>query len=95
MAGSRVRSSWASSVLGDEPTPPAREQPPRKVQTCTHVHDQVTVSIPTFEGRYKPDLYIEWECEINDIFFSHYFSEHKKVKNGNWYIHGSCFALVG
>ena len=60
MAGSGVRSSWASSVLGDESTPTTREQPRRKVHTRTHVHDQVTVSIPTFEGRYKPDLYIEW-----------------------------------
>ena len=68
----------ASSLVGDEPTPTTREQPPRKVKTGAH--DQVTVSMPTFEGHYKPELYIEWECEIDNIFFSHNFSEHKKVK---------------
>ena len=80
MAGCGVRISWASSIVEEELAVTARDQPPRDVQTRTHVHDQVTVSMPTFEGRYKPDLYIEWEFEINDIFISHNFSEHKKVK---------------
>src|SRR3954469_6609376 len=36
--------------------------------------------MPPFNGRFKPDLYIEWEFEINVIFASHDFSERKKVK---------------
>src|SRR3954463_16548666 len=80
MAGSGVRSSWAASIVGDLPTATTTQQPLQKVNTHKHAHDQVIVSIPSFHGRLRPDLYIEWEFEINDIFVSHNFSEHKKVK---------------
>ena len=76
MAGSGVRSSWSSSIVGDVPPPIKPRRPPREVQA----HDQVTVSMPPFNGRYKPDLYIEWEFELNAIFVSHKFSERKKIK---------------
>lgn len=80
MTGAGARSSWVSSVVGEEPAPTTRGQSLRKVQTRTHAHDHVTISMPSFAGRYKPDLYIEWEFEINDIFVSYNFSEHKKLK---------------
>ena len=54
MAGSGARSCWVSSVVGEEPAFTTHERSSREVQTRTHVHDQVTVSMPTFEGRYKP-----------------------------------------
>ena len=36
--------------------------------------------MPPFHGRFKPDLYIEWEFNINNIFASHGFDERKKIK---------------
>src|SRR3954468_24633618 len=80
MAGSGVRSSWAASIVGDLPPPTTTQQSLQKVNTHKHAHDQVIVSIPHFHGRLRSDLYIEWEFEINDIFVSHNFLEHKKVK---------------
>ena len=78
MAGSRV--SWASSIMGDVPPPPKIQPPSQDVQRHQNAHNQVLVSMPLFNGRFKPDLYIEWEFEINAIFASHNFSECQKVK---------------
>ena len=77
MAGSEVRISWASTIVGDEPPASKPQQPPREVK----IQDQVNISVPPFTGRYNPALYIEWEFELNSIFVSHKFSEHEKVKN--------------
>ncbi|XP_044374965.1 uncharacterized protein [Triticum aestivum] len=78
MTGSKV--SWASSIVG-EMSPPQKIQPPsQEVQRHQNAHNQVLVSMPPFHGRFKPDLYMEWEFEINAIFASHYFSEHEKFK---------------
>jgi hypothetical protein len=76
MAGSRVRSSWVASIIGDVPPPSKIQQRPREVPA----HDHVIVSMPPFNGRYNPGFYIEWEFEINDIFVSHHFSERKKIQ---------------
>ena len=62
--------------MGDVPP----QQLLREVQIDTHAHHEVNVSIPPFNGRFRPALYIEWKLEINDIFASHNFAEHKKVK---------------
>jgi hypothetical protein len=78
MAGSRV--SWASSIVGNVPPPPKIQPPSQEVQRHQNVHNQVLVSMPPFNGHFKPDLYIEWEFKINAIFASHNFSERKKVK---------------
>ena len=43
--------------------------------------NQVNVSIPPFNGRFKPALYIEREYEINARFASHNFDERRKVKS--------------
>ena len=83
MTGSGVRSSWAASIVGDLPPPRSStttQQPPGEVYTHKNADDQDIISMPQFAGRYKPDKYIEWEFEINAIFISHDFSEHKKVK---------------
>ena len=79
MTGSRVN-SWALSIAGDVPPPLQIPQPSREVHKHPNAHDQVNVSIPPFNGRFKPALYIEWEFDIKNIFASHNFDEHKKVK---------------
>ena len=76
MAASGVRISWASTMVSDVPPPSKLQQRLRTVKT----HDQVTVSMPPFNGRYDPAFYIEWEFEINDIFVSHNFSERKRIQ---------------
>jgi hypothetical protein len=76
MADSGVQNSWALSIVGDVLPPSKIRQRSREVTT----HDQVTISIPPFNGRYNPSFYIEWEFEINDIFVSHNFSERKKIQ---------------
>ena len=62
------------------PTPLQIAQPSQEVHKHPNAHDQVLVAMPPFNGRFKPDVYIEWEFEINAIFALHNFSEHKKVK---------------
>ena len=79
MTGSRVN-SWALSIAGDVPPPLQIPQPSREAHKHPNAHDQVNVSIPPFNGRFKPALYIEWEFDIKNIFASHNFDEHKKVK---------------
>jgi hypothetical protein len=74
MADSGVRLSWASTIVGDVSSPSKLQQ------RLEEVTNQVTISLPPFNGRYNPGLYIDWECEINAIFDSHNFTEHKKVK---------------
>jgi hypothetical protein len=76
MAGSRGRISWASTIVGDVPQSSKVQQRQREVKT----DDQVTVSMPLFNGHYNLGFYIDWECEINAIFDSHNFTQHKKVK---------------
>ena len=84
MTASGVRSSWAASIVGDLPPPRSStttQQPPREVHTHTNAADHDIISMPPFAGRYNPDIYIEWEFEINAMFVSHDFSEGKKVKD--------------
>lgn len=50
----------------------------RGTQTSTCTRSGYCPYAP-FAGRSRPDLYIEWESAINEIFVSHNFSEHKKV----------------
>ena len=78
MAGSRV--SWASSIMGDVPSPQKIQPPSQEVQRHQNAHNQVLVSMPPCHGHFKPDLYIEREFEINAIFASHNFFVHEKVK---------------
>ena len=75
MVGSGVVNSWASSVVGDLPSPKKIQQPSQEEQQHQNAHE-VNVSMPPFTSRFRPDLYIEWEYEINAIFASHTFDEH-------------------
>ena len=80
MTDSRVVSSWASSVMGDLPPPKKKQLPSREEQRHQNVHNQVNVSMPPFNGLFRPDLYIEWEYKINAIFASHNFHERGKFQ---------------
>ena len=80
MAGSGVVSSWASSIVGDLPPPKKIQQLPQEEQQHQNAHNQVNVFMPPFIGRFRPDLYIEWEYQINAIFASHNFDEHEKFQ---------------
>ena len=80
MAGSGVVSSWASSIMVDLPPPKKIQQPSQEEQKNQNAHNQVNVFMPVFIGHFKPDLYIEWEYEINAIFASRNFYEHGKFQ---------------
>ena len=58
MAGSGVVSSWASSIVGDLPSPKKIQQLSQEKQQHQNAHNQVNVSMPPFIGRFRPDLYI-------------------------------------
>ena len=80
MEGSGVVSSWASSIVGDLPSPKKIQQPSQEEQQHQNAHNQVNVSMPPFSDCFRPDLYIAWEFHINNIFSSHNFADCKKVK---------------
>ena len=80
MTRSRVISSWASSIVGDVPPPKKIQQPSREEQRHQNAHNQANVSMRHFNGHFRPDLYIEWEYEINAIFSSNNFDEHEKFQ---------------
>ena len=69
MTGSGVRSSWTTST----------SSPPREVRQHTQAYGQV-ISLPPFEGRFNPAIYLAWELEVEQIFTSHDFSELEKVR---------------
>ena len=55
----RIQSQFMGFVdRGDVPPPLQIPQPSREVHKHPNAHDQVNVSIPPFNGRFKPALYI-------------------------------------
>ena len=38
------------------------------------------INIPSFQGKNDPEAYLEWERKVELIFYSHNYSEFKKVK---------------
>ena len=56
MAGSGVVSSWASSIVGDLPSPKKIQQPSQEEQQHQNAHNHVNVLMPPFIGRFRPDL---------------------------------------
>ena len=79
MTRSRVN-SWAFSIAGDVPPPMQIPQRSREMHKHPNAHDQVNVSIPPFNGRFRPALYIEWEFDINNIFASIILMNIKKLR---------------
>ena len=40
----------------------------------------VKVKIPTFKGTYDPEMYLEWEMKVNQVFACYNYNEEKKIK---------------
>ena len=40
----------------------------------------VKVSIPTFNGTYDPEVYLEWEMKVEQVFACYNYNEEKKIK---------------
>ncbi|RDY08618.1 hypothetical protein CR513_07123, partial [Mucuna pruriens] len=40
----------------------------------------IKISIPTFQGKNDPEVYLEWERKVEHVFDCHNYSEEKKVK---------------
>ena len=40
----------------------------------------IKMTIPTFQGKNDPELYLEWERKVEHVFDCHNYSEEKKVK---------------
>jgi hypothetical protein len=57
-----------------------RVAPEQSTTTTGEVNNQVIATMPPFNGRYNPGLYIKWEFEINDIFISHNFFKRKRIQ---------------
>ena len=69
MIGTGDRSSWMMDT----------SSPSRDVGQHTHAHGQV-ISLPSFEGRFNPAIYLAWEFEVELFFASHDFSELERVR---------------
>ena len=64
MTGSEDRSSWTTDT----------SSPSREVGQLTQAQGQV-ISLPSFEGRFNPAIYLAWEFEVEQVFSNHDFSE--------------------
>ncbi|RDX61994.1 hypothetical protein CR513_59725, partial [Mucuna pruriens] len=42
--------------------------------------DNIKMTIPTFQGKNDPEVYLEWERKVKHVFDCHNYSEEKKVK---------------
>ena len=40
----------------------------------------IKMTIPTFQGKNDPELYLEWERKVEHVFDCHNYSKEKKVK---------------
>src|SRR3954464_8977466 len=69
MTGSRVTNSWPTETCS-----PRRAMRPHK-----EAYGQV-ISLPSFEGRFNPVVYLNWELEVEQIFASNNFSELERVR---------------
>ena len=64
MIGSGDRSSWATDT----------SSPSRELGQHTQAYGQV-ISLPSFEGRFNPAIYLAWDLEVEQVFTHHDFSE--------------------
>lgn len=53
--------------------------PPREVRPPEDI-PKVKFTMPSFEGRYKPDIYLDWELKVEQRFACHDFPEDRRVK---------------
>ncbi|RDX76685.1 hypothetical protein CR513_43297, partial [Mucuna pruriens] len=47
---------------------------------CDNYLDNIKMTIPTFQGKNDPEVYLEWERKVEHVFDCHNYSEEKKVK---------------
>ena len=38
------------------------------------------MQIPTFKGTYDPEVYLEWEMKVKQVFACYNYNEEKKIK---------------
>jgi hypothetical protein len=69
MIGSGVRSSWTMDTSSS----------PREVRPYTQAYGQV-ISLPPFQGRFNPVIYLDWELEVEQLFTRHDFFELERVR---------------
>ena len=69
MTGSGERSFWMTNT----------SSPSRELGQHTQAHGQV-ISLPSFEGRFNPDVYLAWELEVEQVFSHHNFFELEIVR---------------
>ena len=69
MTGTGDKSSWTTDT----------SSPSRDVGQHTQAHAQV-ISLPSFEGRFNPAIYLAWELEVEKVFSHHHFSELERVR---------------
>ena len=69
MTGSRDRSSWTTDT----------SSPSRELGQHTQAYGQV-ISLPSFEGRFNPAIYLAWELEVEQVFTHHDFSKLERVR---------------
>src|ERR1041384_1650691 len=69
MTGSGVTSSWPTETCS----------PPRAMRPHKEAYGQV-ISLPSFEGRFNPVVYLDWELEVEQIFASNNFSDLERVR---------------
>ena len=69
MTGSGDRSSWTTDT----------SSPSRELRQHTQAHGQV-ISLPSFEGRFNPAIYLAWDLEVEQVFSHHVFSELERVR---------------
>ena len=69
MTGSEDRCSWTTDT----------SSPSRELGQHTQAYGQV-ISLPSFEGRFNPAIYLAWELEVEQVFSHHDFSELERVR---------------
>ena len=69
MKGFGVTSSWPTETCS----------PPRAMRPHKEAYGQV-ISLPSFEGRFNPVVYLDWELEVEQIFASNNFSDLERVR---------------
>ena len=55
-------------------------RPPRQEVCADDSFGKIKFTIPTFDGRYNPDMYLSWELAVDQKFTCHDFPEDKRVR---------------
>ncbi|XP_042380029.1 uncharacterized protein LOC121972425 [Zingiber officinale] len=69
----------ARAIRPERPRHVQRQHQEREV--VDHNMGTIKLSIPPFQGKNDPDVYIEWERKVELVFDCHNYSEEKKVKH--------------